>query len=472
MRNSKNIYRILLMLFMVSSLWAQGKIYDGPDDTAGDPNLERLGRMTGNRVLIVFKNNTEIGDWPLPDASRWPNNNEGTKMNDGIGLILGAHVRVAGDSIPIENSGQIAQYVAQGYKVSDLYFCQTNYREEMDMDPTGTIEWGLHPASGYSNINSETPALSNDANSWPIGGWPATGTSLKWPGEWNGRFGRGVTYADLESFIVANDAQDQEYLGTDDSVKYYPRPGVFIGDKKADITTQRGAPWGGLGVRVEMRGFQWNNPHARDAVFWEYTIANISDYDLPEMTFGYWVDNNIGGDDLGEDAYFRGAPLNLSYAWDKDGVGEGGLKAGIQGFAYLESPGISNDYTDNDQDGIIDEARDNVATTKVGPTDGISNMSKFLEYYGYEESDLKEHWMLMKIRIGLMELTPTIMVSMIPMNMPVMILEPTVLALLILITMVLTPMVQNVITNLILLKELAQSRTLASLIFPNPICWA
>ena len=377
---------------MVISLWGQGKRYNGPDDTAGDPNLERLGRMTGNRVLIAFKNNTELGDWPLPDASRWPNNNQGTKMNDGIGLMLGAHIYIAGDSIPIEGEANISRYVAQGYTINELFYSQTNYREEMDMDPTGTIEWGLHPADGYSNINSETPALSNDNNSWPTIGWPASGSQLKWAGEWNGRFGRGVTYADLESFVVANDAQDQENLVEDAPVKYYPRPGVYIGDKKQDITTQRGAPWGGIGVRVEMRGFQWNNAHARDAVFWEYTIANISDYDLPEMTFGYWVDNNIGGDELGEDAYFREAPFNLSYAWDKDGVGLGGLKAGIQGFAYLESPGISNDNIDNDADGLTDEARDNIATAKIGPYDGITDLNKFLEYYGYEESDLKEHW--------------------------------------------------------------------------------
>ena len=32
---------------------------------------------------------------------------------------------------------------------------------------------------------------------------------------------------------------------------------------------------------------------------------------------------------------------------------------GIMGFAYLESPSLSNDGIDNDNDGIIDESRDN-----------------------------------------------------------------------------------------------------------------
>ena len=153
----------------------------------------------------------------------------------------------------------------------------------MDTDPTGTIEWGFYPVKGYMNINSDYPAMSNKPNSWPVDGWPSTGFEKKWMGEWNGRFGRGIMYADLETYFVVNDAQDQESLGPEDRVKYYPRPGRRIGDLNPDVTIQNGKPWGGIGVRVEQRGFQWNNPQARDAIFWEYSIANISDYDLPEV---------------------------------------------------------------------------------------------------------------------------------------------------------------------------------------------
>ena len=32
-------------------------------------------------------------------------------------------------------------------------------------------------------------------------------------------------------------------------------------------SVQAGYDWGGLGVRVEARGFQWNNPLVRDALF-------------------------------------------------------------------------------------------------------------------------------------------------------------------------------------------------------------
>jgi len=390
MHINKLLARLFVIVLITTTLFAQGRQYEGPEDSAGDPNLEREGKMTGNRVLISFKNNTELGDWPRTDVSRWPNNNKGTKQNDGVALLICSQIFVTQDSIPVDKLDLARDLAARG-ELDTLYYCQTNYREEMDRDPTGTIEWGFHPPAGYSNINSETPSMSNDPSSWPPNGWPATGFATKWPGEWDGRFGRGVKYADLESYIVANDAQDQEYLGEEDVVKYYPRPGKRIGYLKPDITIQRGHPWGGLGLRVEMRGFQWNNPYALDAIFWEYTIANISDYDLPQMTFGYYVDNNIGGDG-GEDAYFSGAPINMCYAWDRDGVATGGVTPGVQGFAYLESPGASFDGVDNDRDGIIDESRDNLAMKKVGPTEGIADLTAFLNYYNIKEEDLKEHW--------------------------------------------------------------------------------
>jgi hypothetical protein len=230
--------------------------------------------------------------------------------------------------------------------------------------------------------------MSNDAFSWPLEGWPAPNHEVKWQGLWNGRFGMGVIYADLECFFVANDAQDQEYLQKAARVKYHPRPGKYI---NADNTSQPGAPWGGLGIRVEQRGMQWNNPQARDAIFWEYTIANISDYTLNEVAFGYWVDNAIGDDANDEIAAFDKIK-DLAYSWDINGVGQGGNPTGTMGFAFLESPGIGWDGSDNDDDGIIDEKRDNLPARKLGPTEGYESIEKFLSYNYLKQSDLREHW--------------------------------------------------------------------------------
>jgi len=385
--------RLFYLILITSLIFSQGKKYEGPDDPAGDIAAEREGYMTGNRVFLYFRNNTELSDWPKVNVSRWPNNLDGLKMTDGIGLLVGAKVYIKDDPTTNIDSTVVSDpiEIGDGEGLHKLYFLQTSYREEMDLNPAGTFEYGFYPAFGYMNETSEYPAMSNRPSSWPINGWPSTGTSTKWPGEWDGRFGRGVIYADLETYFVANDAQDQEYLELPDRVRYYPRRNKTIGEMRDNITIGKGNPWGGLGIRVEARGFQWNNPQARDAIFWEYNITNISDYDLTEVAFGYWVDNAIGNDGIDELAYFD-TYIDMSYSWDVNGIGQGGLPTGTMGFAYLESPGMAYDDIDNDEDGILDEKRDNVATTKVGPTDGIYDVDKFLSFYKLDLADLKEHW--------------------------------------------------------------------------------
>ena len=387
------IFSITILIISFGLLFGQGKEYLGPQDPAGDIAAEKEGYMIGNRVYIYFRNTTELSDWPRVNVSKWPNNPNGLKMTDGIGLLVGAKVYIEDDgnaatldTIPLT---ELADIYTKDHHT--LYYLQTSYREEMDNDPTGTVEWGFYPVFGYFNETGEYPALSNIESSWPIGGWPSTGFETKWPGEWNGRFGRGVTYADQESFYIVNDAQDQENLGAEDNVKYFPRPGRYVGDIKPDVTIQAGAPWGGLGLRVAVRGFQWNNPQARDAIFWEYSIANISDYDLQDVAFGYWLDNSIGGDGDDDLGYFN-KDVDMAYSWDINGIGAGGLPTGVMGFAYLESPGLGYDYVDNDNDGLTDEKRDNEPVSFIGPTDGITDLAAFLDFYKLEESDLKEHW--------------------------------------------------------------------------------
>jgi hypothetical protein len=380
-------------LVIINIVMSQGKEYEGPEDSAGDIAAEKEGYMTGNRVYLYFRNTTELSDWPRVNVSKWPNNPNGLKMTDGIGLLVGAKVYIEDDgnettvdTIPLT---ELADIYTKDHHT--LYYLQTSYREEMDKDPTGTVEWGFYPVFGYFNETGEYPALSNIKSSWPINGWPSKGLETKWPGEWNGRFGRGVIYADQESYYVVNDAQDQENLGAEDNVKYFPRPGHYVGDLKPDVTIQSGVPWGGIGIRVSVRGFQWNNPQARDAIFWEYSIANVSDYDLRDVAFGYWLDNSIGGDGDDDLGYFN-KQVDMAYSWDINGIGAGGIPTGVMGFAYLESPGLAYDYTDNDNDGLTDEKRDNEPTGIVGPTEGITNLAAFLEFYKLNVEDLSDHW--------------------------------------------------------------------------------
>lgn len=135
------LFAIFFLLVFQATLWAQGKIYEGPDDPAGDIAAEREGYMNGNRVYLYFQNTTELSDWPRVDASYWPNTYEGVRFLDGIGLLVGAKVYIKNDSIPVDD----LQEARSTPGIDTLYFCQTSYRQGMDKDPTGTIEWGFYP---------------------------------------------------------------------------------------------------------------------------------------------------------------------------------------------------------------------------------------------------------------------------------------------------------------------------------------
>ena len=140
--------------------------------------------MTGNRVLLFFRNTTELGDCCNLgyDVSKWPNNFEGTKMHDGVAVLIGARVFIENDSIPVTDMGEIQSR----NDLDTLYYIQSSFRVYLDTDPVSGVEWGLEPVFGYFNEVSEYPAMSNIPGSWPAAGWPARGNTLKWPGEWNG----------------------------------------------------------------------------------------------------------------------------------------------------------------------------------------------------------------------------------------------------------------------------------------------
>ncbi|MFA8342678.1 MAG: hypothetical protein ACEPO8_06845 [Rhodothermaceae bacterium] len=375
----KLILIVFLQMIIGSTLVAQSSTYQGPDDPAGDPGRIREGFMSGNRVFIRFTNTTELSKCCGVQYSKWPNDQNGLPMTDGVALLVGSRV-LLDNGVPSPWATGV---------MDTLYYIQTHYRELVDVSKNGLIVYGFMPPKGYLNPDNEYVAMSNIKDSWPLQGWPASGNSLKWQGLWNGRFGAGVVYADLETYFVTNDAQDQEYLQDGVPVKYFPRPGVSIGDKDPDITAQFGKPWGGLGLRVETRGMQWNNPQTQDAIFFEYTIANVSDYDLSKVAFGYWVDNGIGKNEEYDDLGYYDDFLDMAFSWDIDMVSAGGIRPGILGFAYLESPGISTDGIDNDQDGLTDEKRDNVASVFYqNATEGITNLEQFKKVYG----EPKPHW--------------------------------------------------------------------------------
>ena len=344
--------KILLMLFIISNAfitYAQvtPETQKYREDPYGDPIYRKKGTLDGNLVRTYFFNDGQVGHWvstgyPGP-SGEWP---KGTQHNyiDGCTPLVVSRVVAPGN-------GQV------------IHPAETSYREEIDEDPLNpNIKWVTQPVPGYVNPGSEEPAMSTKPLTWPTE-WPsALNLTPEWNGYWYGYFGRGVENADVETFFVLDDSQDKEY--TREPFFYYP----LLSDSNR----------GGLGLRMEIRGFQWSHVLAEDIIFWHYDIVNISDFDYDSTFFGFYCDTGVGGStDNGDDNASYDTKLDLVYAYDTDGiVPPTNWKTGYLGYAFLESPGNGengiNDDEDNDINGnpMIDERRD----------DGIDNDGDWLTY--------------------------------------------------------------------------------------------
>jgi hypothetical protein len=325
------IFIILLSVSVLAQIEPQIQLYRS--DAKGNASYKREGIMDGNLVRTLFYNTGEVAYYGFQPSGEWPKGT-GHSYIDGVCVLIGSSVQTNSQRVhPIES----------------------NYREEVDKDPITGELWGLQPVPYYANPSSTNPAINKDENSWPST-WPAAlGLSSEWNGYWYGYFGRGVMNSDFETFFVMDDNKDGEFRRAPHN--YYPI--------KSDTT------WGGLGLRVEVRGFQWSHVLAEDIIFWHYDIVNISDYDLDTTCFGFYSDPGVGGTDDNGDNVLYDALLDLTYAWDSDDSGiPDSWDPGYYGYAYLESPGNAVNGIDDDQDGMIDESRD----------DGLDNDGDWIGY--------------------------------------------------------------------------------------------
>jgi hypothetical protein len=252
--------------------------------------------------------------------------------------------------------------------------------------PDNSEKWGWLPKEGYAapgqpdiaawsaraDVNGD---LTRKPHSWPESWYNSVLGRYVWPAF----LGNDATSPDEEVYFVCDDYTNAKY-------EYYPFP---------DDSTKRG-----LGVDLECRFFQFNNPLAEDIIFLVYRVTNRSPKTLPRVYFGMYGDPHVGGaNDYADDlAYFipPAGPLadpypqrarSMVYAWDADGKGDGGLKPGYFGFKFLESPTNSTDGIDNDDDGIIDESPFNDAGTYIDGvtipvTFGIADTAKYRALYG------------------------------------------------------------------------------------------
>jgi len=321
-----NMHRKLLLLFILlgiliinSDLLAQ----------RGDPTLLSVGIHSGNRIGISFHNDGQIagnlsgidvrGEWPLGSGENY--------IGDCIPLIGVEFLNTLGDTIQ-------SVIISRGPR----------NRQAEERHPVYNYFWGWNPVPGFRNPNYESVGMSHLTSSYPIGGWgdPIAANWIDEDGntEWFGYFGRNIKNADQESLFDADDQSDDEF----NFLNYDPNQPIFLPDSR-DATRH------GMGLRMRVRGFQWSNFLAEDAIFWLYDITNEGTTIYRKADFGTVVGTLAGGDgDSGDDLGFFDVDDWITYSWDSDGIGNKGQKVGYVGYSFLESPSNSSDGIDNDGD--------------------------------------------------------------------------------------------------------------------------
>jgi len=321
--------------------------------------------INGNQIRVLVTNQGSIS---TPDADNsnadlvWPKGPDGLGYAYEFGPLVGAEVIGAnGDTLHIVDDGFLS--------LSDG-----------DFEPGTAERWGWEPKLGFSDPASNELAYFSDLDrnfdgkpdSWPLSWFNQTLGRYVWPAF----LGNDATTPDEEVFYVMDDFDNQEF-------RYYPFP---------DDSTLRG-----LGLELQVRIFQFNNPLAEDIIFLVYTITNVSSKKLDKVFLGMFGDPHVGGPkDFADDnagfisAFDENFPFNtrnMLYAWDNDFRGDGGKTPGYFGYRFLESPGIDNDGFDNDNDGMVDESPFNDAGSYIFD----ARLGKF-HWSGDEDGDWDENF--------------------------------------------------------------------------------
>jgi hypothetical protein len=353
--------------------YLEGRLKAAFAKTTGDPREIRSLIIRGNKITTVVYN---YGNITRPNTLGnvadlvWNNLGYGFEFTP---LVGGEVVDIKGDTVHILDDGMWLS-TQGGYA------------------PDGSIKWGWLPKAGYAAPGQSDIAawsarsdvggdLTRRPHSWPESWYNAALGRYVWPAF----LGNDATSPDEEVYFVCDDWTNAKY-------QYYPFP---------EDSTKRG-----LGLDLECRFFQFNNPLAEDIIFLVYRVTNKSPKEISKVYFGMYGDPHIGGyNDYGDDLAFFIPPRgtlaepypqrarSMVYAWDPDGVGMSSLPTGYFGFKFLESPSNALNLKDDDDDGIVDESPFNDAGVYIDGvvlplTTGIIDTVKYSRLYG----KLKPRW--------------------------------------------------------------------------------
>lgn len=300
--------------------------------------FRRSGIMDGNLVKTVYGNWGVIGQ-PGARGRRgaWINPNNGY-VGD-VSIMVGAEVT--------------AKAGARDTTFHSVVVCPVDRPASggPEQAPSGK-RWGFDPIGGYLNASQQEVAISNNPKTWPTF-WPDRlddATDPGWRGAWNGYFGRDQFSADLETYFVMDDQNDEEFNFAENNAY-----------RVAFKPDSRNPARNGLGLEVKVRALQWNDVLAQDNIFWLYEVTNQSTTNYSRVSFASLVGTYVGVTstedrrEYDDDFSFFDVERDLTYTADFDDnvvnrnpnwVGE----VGVVGYAFLESPGNPFDGIDNDGD--------------------------------------------------------------------------------------------------------------------------
>mgnify|MGYP006411466753 FL=1 len=322
-------YQTLLFLFLSGFLFSQ---------QSSGREYRRTGIHNGNLVRTVFGNWGVVGQ----PGSKGP---RGAWINDNNGYIGDVSPIIGVEVSANDTSGNPLTFHSVVVTPAD----RPNLGG-FEESPTGKF-WGFEPVSGYLNETQERVAISTDPNTWPPY-WPDKlneSDDSGWSGKWNGYFGKDIQNIQQESYFLMDDNNDEEF-----NHSQYNNLGVAFHPDSLNLSRN------GLGLKMAVRGMQWQQFLAQDCIFWVYEVKNESTTDYKKAVFGMLVGTYIGvtsTEDRGEyddDWSFFDVNDDITYTGDFDNDVSRNPKwdgdVGMVGYAFLESPGNPFDGIDNDGD--------------------------------------------------------------------------------------------------------------------------
>ena len=314
--------------------------------------FEKKALMDGNEVAITYFNYGLLGGVGEVRGN-WPKGSDDFYVGDVLPLV----------------AAEIPGYVDEsGNPLVHVVSTRGPGNRGINQNPATGEAWTFEPKPGFASNRvvertgepNDRVALSTDPETWPDF-WPDEPTWLAPDGsaQWNGFFGRNQFNADLETYFWADDTNDRELQQENGFVPDATRP-----DR------------GGMGLELKVRGLQWSQFLAQDAIFWLYEVTNSSTTTYERVAVGLTVGTLSGGDgDSADDLAFFDQANRIVYSYDNDDRGNQGQGVGYVGYGFLESPGNADNGIDDDGDGdpTTDAGRDLDGLPFVRANEGTDN---------------------------------------------------------------------------------------------------